>query len=100
MQYFNNSVVFQIWHQFKPTFFLQISANHIEVGDLATLSEEDLRTLVPCIGPRNRIKRHIAKLVESNNNNSKQSVNSDQGEFNDLLLHMVHLFMYTIGVSL
>ncbi|XP_034252053.1 uncharacterized protein LOC117651805 isoform X2 [Thrips palmi] len=65
------------WGVSDPTIIESFKANDIVVDDLSTLSEDDLRSLVPCIGPRNRIKRHIAMLLESSNNNSKQTVNSN-----------------------
>jgi len=48
--------------------------NKVTVDGLVKLSDQDLKDLVPLIGPRNDLKQKIAELYDSGDTNSKRPV--------------------------
>lgn len=46
-------------------FIFFVSANEVSVSDLVLLNDEDLKELVPLIGPRKKIMDKISKLKSS-----------------------------------
>lgn len=53
-----------------------VSANELTVEDLPGLSDQDLKDLVPLIGPRNKIKLMIDKLKRNSNNTQMENESS------------------------